>query len=1086
MERALTLDDVRRALLARDSDLADLVVALAEQPDPPQDAAREGAPTFAGLAAEVRSGAFARRKPEERAHRRVEGMKALEAPGAEVPLPDRARVHEIILALWAAADGAFERDALLSILGRVALRWGPWRALKRIFKEAEARGDWEVLGALAARCDAAFATGAPAVGEISRKTLAYLARRAFRALRRQAEQLPAAYPDAAALVLSFYEDDTRWNQTWVANQIFFHDAKKHTRRRFKFDRRAPQTLTQYRFGGDLWRRSPRPLFTLLERARSEQARAFAVAALKADFRASLREVEPAWVARLLAVRSAAAHEFVVWLLGNVPRFEQGAFRELGLHAPVLSLFGSPSSDARAYAAAYARTQARDLPVDELVRLANNDNEEVRKLARDLLHDRDPRKDVGLEGWGRLLGTPHAHELAAAALRKHFGARELLPEWFRERLLSDNRAVFDLAADLLGKLHPPKALGAAYYRDLLDDERLTPQAARFALDALSRFPSADLGVDALRRGLIHPLTRQTVTAWIAEERVPARELGADFLKALAFEPTWLADPWVVELKKSGRVWARDLAYSEPLSELALKLLGDVRRFSPGDLGFAWLMGLAGRSEKRYVDFAGEYMVKAFVPADFAPKDAAPAPVAAAPATPTTIDLAGQSFLFTGKLATMKRDEAEKKVAAANGKNSGAVNAKLDYLVIGDDGSPLYGAGRKGSKQLAAEKLVGQGAGIKIISETAFLQMLAGEQRTFSADTTTEGCETLWRLATEPGAVDAPLRQLALRYLRRHHNDISLALTDRPVDPGAEIPVEFLSFDRVKAVLGDPRPELRAFALELSRWELARWKPPIEGVVALAESPHADVRAFVTKALLADDAREHARYRIEPQALTADAVYRFCESLDAGTRALGMKLIARDPRLAVPEELFRLAESPDRQVRAFVIKTVWSRYHERGITMAWKPAPPPVVTVGAKPEAKKAAEVAATKGPAGGAPPRPEKRPASDEALAGFLRRVLFTVPPGRLPKESGAASVAPAEGEKPAKKQRPMPARVAKIALVETLRDLAQEDAGLARVVVPLLQEFMTSRGPSERAACLVALTRIEKASRPKPAKKDAA
>src|SRR6185312_1604493 len=115
----------------------------------------------------------------------------------------------------------------------------------------------------------------------------------------------------------------------------------------------------------------------------------------------------------------------------------------------------------------------------------------------------------------------------------------------------------------------------------------------------------------------------------------------------------------------------------------------------------------------------------------------------------------------------------------------------------------------SKQLAAEKLVGQGAAIKIISETAFLQMLAGEQRTFSADTTTEGCETLWRMATEPGAVDAPLRQLALRYLRRHHNDISLALTDRPVDPGTEIPAEFLSFDRVKAVLGDPRPEIRAF-------------------------------------------------------------------------------------------------------------------------------------------------------------------------------------------------------------------------------------------------------------------------------------
>ncbi len=231
-----------------------------------------------------------------------------------------------------------------------------------------------------------------------------------------------------------------------------------------------------------------------------------------------------------------------------------------------------------------------------------------------------------------------------------------------------------------------------------------------------------------------------------------------------------------------------------------------------------------------------MIKAFVPADFAPKEDA-APPATAASAPSQVDLQGKSFLFTGKLATMTRAQSEGKVTAANGKNAGTVNAKLDYLVIGDDGSPLYGAGRKGSKQLAAEKLVGQGAAIKIISETAFLQMLAGEQRTFSADRTTAGCDTLWTMATEPGPVDAPLRLFALLYLRRHHNDISLALTDRPVDPGAEVPAEYLSFDRVKAVLADPRRELRAFALELARWELARWQPPIEAIVALCESPHA---------------------------------------------------------------------------------------------------------------------------------------------------------------------------------------------------------------------------------------------------------
>lgn len=58
------------------------------------------------------------------------------------------------------------------------------------------------------------------------------------------------------------------------------------------------------------------------------------------------------------------------------------------------------------------------------------------------------------------------------------------------------------------------------------------------------------------------------------------------------------------------------------------------------------------------------------------------------------------------------------------------------------------------------------------------------------------------------------------------------------------------------------------------------------------------------------------------------------------------------------------------------------------------------------------------------------------------------------------------------KLRPMPARKAKLSLVEILRDLAVEDAAFAQGVLPVLQEFMTSFGTSERDACLVAVTRI--------------
>ena len=122
-------------------------------------------------------------------------------------------------------------------------------------------------------------------------------------------------------------------------------------------------------------------------------------------------------------------------------------------------------------------------------------------------------------------------------------------------------------------------------------------------------------------------------------------------------------------------------------------------------------------------------------------------------------------------------------------------------------------------------------------------------------------------------------------------------------------------------------------------------------------------------------------------------------------------------------------------------------------------PPAATIGAA--AKKAATEPEPRGP--GVAHRPEKPPGGRQSLAEFLRRVLFEVPPGPPPKSADATA---------AQRLKPLPARRAKLELVEVMRDLALEDAEFASGVLPLLEEFMTSRGESERAACLVAVTRI--------------
>ena len=54
----------------------------------------------------------------------------------------------------------------------------------------------------------------------------------------------------------------------------------------------------------------------------------------------------------------------------------------------------------------------------------------------------------------------------------------------------------------------------------------------------------------------------------------------------------------------------------------------------------------------------------------------------------------------------------------------------------------------------------------------------------------------------------------------------------------------------------------------------------------------------------------------------------------------------------------------------------------------------------------------------------------------------------------------------------LPARRAKLDLIEVMRDLAPWTASSPAGVLPLLDEFLLSRGKSEQAACLVAVTRV--------------
>src|SRR6185503_2378500 len=73
------------------------------------------------------------------------------------------------------------------------------------------------------------------------------------------------------------------------------------------------------------------------------------------------------------------------------------------------------------------------------------------------------------------------------------------------------------------------------------------------------------------------------------------------------------------------------------------------------------------------------------------------------------IADKTFVLTGTLPTLKREEAAAKIEALGGKVSGSVSKKTDYLVAGEEA---------GSKLSKAQEL-----GVTVIDEAGLLKMCA---------------------------------------------------------------------------------------------------------------------------------------------------------------------------------------------------------------------------------------------------------------------------------------------------------------------------------------------------------------------------
>jgi DNA ligase (NAD+) len=265
------------------------------------------------------------------------------------------------------------------------------------------------------------------------------------------------------------------------------------------------------------------------------------------------------------------------------------------------------------------------------------------------------------------------------------------------LVKEPLDLFDLKLEVLGKLN----LGT-------EDEPRTfgEKNATKILEALQRAKTAPLNrwIHALAISDVGEATAKQLAATHASLEALAdsavlhdiRDLGAKETERAEISPRSRKNPPQNEKEKAAR---------EQLdAELKLEIAEIEARLEAGELK-AKLVEVGPVAAASVLDFfasaAGKKILKRVRELGITPQSEK-----VSIAAPTGV-FAGKTFVLTGTLPTLTREEATAKIEALGGKVSGSVSKKTDFVLAGEEA---------GSKLTKAQEL-----GVKILDEAEFLQM-----------------------------------------------------------------------------------------------------------------------------------------------------------------------------------------------------------------------------------------------------------------------------------------------------------------------------------------------------------------------------